>query len=100
MNELVIFDCDGVLVDSERIAIKVDAKVLARLGWSLTEAEIVERFVGASEQDFRSAIEFQLGRLLPDDWEVEFEPMYRAAMIMDLVQVNGIEEALDQINLL
>jgi beta-phosphoglucomutase-like phosphatase (HAD superfamily) len=34
--ELVIFDCDGVLVDSERIAIRVDIEVLAELGWSLT----------------------------------------------------------------
>ena len=35
MSKLVIFDCDGVLVDSERLAIKVDVEVLGRLGWSL-----------------------------------------------------------------
>ncbi|MEX2582028.1 MAG: HAD family hydrolase, partial [Gemmatimonadota bacterium] len=39
--DLVIFDCDGVLVDSERLAIRVDVEVLGRLGWPLTEAEIV-----------------------------------------------------------
>jgi beta-phosphoglucomutase-like phosphatase (HAD superfamily) len=44
--ELVIFDCDGVLVDSERIAVRVDAIVLADLGWPLSEVEIIERFVG------------------------------------------------------
>ncbi len=43
--DLVIFDCDGVLVDSERIAIRVDAIVLADLGWPLSEVEIIERFV-------------------------------------------------------
>ena len=48
--ELVIFDCDGVLVDSERIAIRIDAMILEQLGWSLTEAEIVERFVGRSTE--------------------------------------------------
>ena len=48
--DLVIFDCDGVLVDSERIAIRVDAIVLADLGWPLSEAEIIERFVGRSEE--------------------------------------------------
>jgi HAD superfamily hydrolase (TIGR01509 family) len=97
VHKLVIFDCDGVLVDSERLAIKVDAQVLARLGWPLTEVEIIDRFVGASDADFRSAIEAHLGRTLPDDWEEEFEPLYRAALARDLVPVDGIVEALDQI---
>ena len=44
--ELVIFDCGGVLVDSERLAIKIDVQVLARLGWPMAEAEVIERFVG------------------------------------------------------
>jgi beta-phosphoglucomutase-like phosphatase (HAD superfamily) len=99
MHKLIIFDCDGVLVDSERLAIKVDAKVLAHLGWPLTEAEIVDRFVGASDSDFRAAIESYLGRALPDDWEAEFEPMYRVALAADLAPVDGIIDALDQIAL-
>jgi len=48
--ELVIFDCDDVLVDSERIAVRVDAVVLGRLGWRLSEEEIIERFMGRSEE--------------------------------------------------
>ena len=40
---LVIFDCDGVLIDSERIAVRVDAEILGELGWKLTEAAIIER---------------------------------------------------------
>jgi HAD superfamily hydrolase (TIGR01509 family) len=55
--ELVIFDCDGVLVDSERLAVKVDIEVLAALGWNLSEAEVVARFVGASEASFREQVE-------------------------------------------
>ena len=47
--ELVIFDCDGVLVDSERIAVRVEAEFLAELGWPLSQAEIVERFTGQSD---------------------------------------------------
>jgi HAD superfamily hydrolase (TIGR01509 family) len=95
--ELVIFDCDGVLVDSERLAIKVDAKVLAKLGWSITEAEIIERFVGVSDTDFRRAIESHLGRSLPEDWEAEFEPLYRTAFAAELSPVDGIVDALDRI---
>ena len=51
---LIIFDCDGVLVDSERLSIRVDAMFLERLGWPLKEAEIVERFVGRSDADMRA----------------------------------------------
>ena len=50
---LVIFDCDGVLVDSERICVKVDAMIMADLGCTFTEAEIIERFVGSSDEVFR-----------------------------------------------
>jgi beta-phosphoglucomutase-like phosphatase (HAD superfamily) len=50
--ELVVFDCDGVLVDSEVIAVRVDQRVLADLGWELELEEIVERFVGKSEASF------------------------------------------------
>ena len=65
--ELVIFDCDGVLVDSERIAVRTDVKVFAQLGWVLTEAEIIERFVGLSDKSIKAAIEAHLGRVLADD---------------------------------
>jgi HAD superfamily hydrolase (TIGR01509 family) len=95
--ELIIFDCDGVLVDSERLAIKIDARVLASLGWPLTEAEIIERFVGVSDIDFTRAIESHLGRRLPENWEAEFEPLYRNAFAAELRPVDGIVEALDRI---
>lgn len=52
-------------MDSEPIAVRVDAVVLARLGWPLAEAEIVERFVGRSHEFMVSEIEAQLGRPRP-----------------------------------
>ena len=97
MLELVIFDCDGVLVDSERLAVRVEVRVLAQLGWPLTEEEIIDRFVGVSDADFRRAIESQLGRPLKDDWENEFEPLYREAFDAELKPVDGIVDALNQI---
>jgi HAD superfamily hydrolase (TIGR01509 family) len=100
MTSLVIFDCDGVLVDSERLALRIDVQVLAKLGWPITEAEMVDRFVGVSDSDFRKAIEAQLGRHLPVDWEAEFEPLYRSAFAAELRPVEGIVEALDRINIL
>ncbi len=99
MTELVIFDCDGVLVDSERLAIEVDVAVLARLGWTLTEAEVIERFVGVSDSHFRGEVARHLGRTLSHDWEAEFEPLYRSAFEAGLRPVEGIVEALDRITL-
>ena len=54
--ELVIFDCDGVLVDSERISVRVDVAVLAQLGWPMTEAEVVERFMGRTDADMAAEV--------------------------------------------
>jgi len=96
MFDLVIFDCDGVLVDSERIAVPVDVIILERLGWPLTEAEVIERFVGRSEAYMVGEIEAALGRRLAADWAAEFAPLYSEAF-KDLAAVDGVVEALDRI---
>jgi HAD superfamily hydrolase (TIGR01509 family) len=96
---LVIFDCDGVLVDSERIAIRVEAEFLAELGWPLTEAEIIERFMGHTSEYMDQAIEFQLGSRLPRDWKDQFQRRYREAFAAELVPVDGVLEALDQLTI-
>ncbi len=75
--ELVIFDCDGVLIDCERLAVKVDVLVLHELGWPLSEGEVIERFVGRSDRDTRAAIEAHLGRSLPDGLDEAVEHRYR-----------------------
>lgn len=95
--ELVIFDCDGVLIDSERLAVKVDAEVLGELGWPLTEAEVIERFVGRSDRDTKAAIEAQLGRALPGDWLEQLKLRYKEAFAAELAPVPGVLEALERI---
>lgn len=97
--DLVIFDCDGVLVDTERIAVRVDVRVLAELGWTMTEAEVVERFMGRSDAHFVSEVEAHLGRPLPGDWEIPYQSWYRRAFEAELTPVDGIVEALDAITL-
>jgi len=54
--ELVIFDCDGVLVDTERLAVRVDVQVLAQLGWVITEAEVVEHLQRISNDDLKAML--------------------------------------------
>jgi HAD superfamily hydrolase (TIGR01509 family) len=96
--QLVIFDCDGVLVDSERLAVRVEVAVLAGLGWPLSEAEVVKRFMGRSATVMAEAIRERLGRGLPDDWQERFDRGYRAAFDAELVPVDGVVEALDRID--
>jgi len=95
--DVVIFDCDGVLIDSERIAVRVDAEILGELGWELTEAEIIERFMGRDDAYMRGEIEAAIGRPLDVDWVADVRPRYRRAMEAELTPVDGIVEALDRI---
>jgi len=94
---LVIFDCDGVLVDSERIAVRLEVTLLGEIGWDVTEAEIVERFIGISDAAMKRAVEEQLGRALPVDWDEQVTPRYRAALEAELEPVEGIATAYDAI---
>jgi HAD superfamily hydrolase (TIGR01509 family) len=95
--DLIIFDCDGVLVDSERLSLRVDSLFLERLGWPMAESEIVERFVGRSDADMRAEIEERTGRPIPADIDREFDRVYRETFEAELRPVDGIVEALDEI---
>lgn len=65
----VIFDCDGVLVDSEPIANACLADALAAQGLTLEVAEVRRRYVGLSMASVIAAVEAELGRKLPEGWE-------------------------------
>ena len=95
--ELVIFDCDGVLIDSERIAVAIESAELTKLGWTLTEAEVVERFVGRSEQFITDEIGARLGADVAAAWTARFHELYHARCVTELRPVDGIVEALDRI---
>ncbi|MFF5208203.1 HAD family hydrolase [Streptosporangium sp. NPDC000396] len=97
--ELVIFDCDGVLVDSEPIAVRAHSAVLTELGWPLSEEEVIERFVGRSTKSINELIESQLGPELTAEAERRFHRLHTEAVDTELTIVDGIVEALDAITL-
>ncbi|MEU6050707.1 HAD family hydrolase [Streptomyces xanthochromogenes] len=97
--ELVIFDCDGVLVDSERIAARVQVALGAELGWPLTEDEVVDRFIGRSHAAIREQVAARLGEDTAATWSERFEQLHREAVDADLAPVEGLPEALDALTL-
>lgn len=97
--ELVIFDCDGVLVDSERIAVRVQVSLGAELGWPLTEEEVVDRFIGRSHAAIHEQVADRLGEETAAVWSERFERLHREAVDAGLVPVEGVVEALDTMTL-
>jgi HAD superfamily hydrolase (TIGR01509 family) len=81
-----------VLIDSERLAVRTEAAILAGLGWPLSESEIIERFVGRSADHMQREIEQHLGRAI--DWQADFEPRYQEVFARELVPVDGILDVL------
>src|SRR5215510_5748961 len=71
--DLVIFDCDGVLVDSEVISCRAHAETLTRHGYPITADQVLQRFLGVSDREARLAIEGEIGRRLPDDFESQMK---------------------------
>ncbi|MGN9842423.1 HAD family hydrolase [Nonomuraea sp. H19] len=92
--DLVIFDCDGVLVDSEPISVRVATAALRRLGWSIDEAEYAERFVGCTNEYWKE----QVGETPPGWWERLHEE-YAATIKAELQAIEGIVAALDRLTI-
>lgn len=97
MTRLVIFDCDGVLVDSEPLAVRIDVEMLAEVGVTMSEEEVIERFVGRSPEVILAETEARLGRAVPDGWFDRGEARLRRAYATELQPVPGIAEALEGI---
>lgn len=95
MIELVIFDCDGVLVDTERLAIRIEQAALAELGWELSAEELAERFVGCTDGHFEREVARQIGSAIPASWRAAVNARYEEAFRTELLAVDGAIEALD-----
>jgi len=90
---LLIFDCDGVLVDSEPLSCAVDADLLTRLGFPITVEAVQERFVGKSLRDMVAAIEAEYGRALPADFGDRLTRETLARFETELEPIAGVREA-------
>lgn len=99
MFDGVIFDCDGVLVDSEKIGVHIDRKVLAEVGLNFTVEEVVANFMGKSDKYFIETVESMIGKPVPNNWLEEISRRYQEAFENELTPVPGIVAALDELEL-
>ena len=85
----VLFDCDGVLVDSEPITNGVLRDMLEEGGWSLTPAECMRIFVGKAVRDERTLIEARTGQPLTEAWMARFYARRNQRLLAELLPVPG-----------
>jgi HAD superfamily hydrolase (TIGR01509 family) len=92
--EVVIFDCDGVLVDSEVIALAETRLALGEAGLHLTGEEVLDRFLGLSVDTIARSAEKDLGEALPATFSADLTTRILAGFESELKGVVGIRQAL------
>jgi HAD superfamily hydrolase (TIGR01509 family) len=88
--KLVVFDCDGVLVDSEPIANEVGAEWITELGWPMDAAEARARFLGLSDTAMFALIEQKIGRSITADEIAQNHKLITARFEAELQAIPGV----------
>lgn len=84
MSKLIIFDCDGVLVDSEIIASRIEAQMLTKVGYPISVEESIKKFTGMNEQAFRALVLKESGIVYPEDLLISTEKAIIEALEKEL----------------
>ncbi|MDY7226717.1 HAD family hydrolase [Hyalangium rubrum] len=96
--EAVLFDCDGVLVDSEPITIGVLRDMFEELGWKMSAQECMALFVGKTVKDEAALIEARTGVPVTDAWLAQFRARRNEALERNLVAVRNVHAAVASIH--
>jgi beta-phosphoglucomutase-like phosphatase (HAD superfamily) len=97
--DLVIFDCDGVLVDSELISCRAHSQLLTRHGYPITADQVLDRFLGVSDREARLIVEAELGYSLPGDFDAQVKAATLSFYAGDLRAIANVGAAIAAINL-
>ena len=96
--QAVLFDCDGVLVDSEPITNGVLREMLTERGWHITQEECMRTFVGKALKDETAQIEKRTGAAVSAAWLAEFAERRNAALTLRVLAVPNVVDAVRQIH--
>jgi beta-phosphoglucomutase-like phosphatase (HAD superfamily) len=91
--EAVLFDCDGVLVDSESITNGVLRDMLEEQGWKLSAEECMRLFIGKAVKDEAATIEAHTGQPLTDAWMLRFRERRNAGLVARVQPIRGAVQA-------
>ena len=96
--DAVLFDCDGVLADSEPITNAVLRDMLEEIGWTLTADECMRIFIGKALKDEAAIIEANTGRPLSDEWLTQFRERRNARIAAEVMPIRGAVDAVRQLH--
>ncbi|MBD1821565.1 HAD family hydrolase [Cyanobacteria bacterium FACHB-DQ100] len=96
-TQLIIFDCDGVLIDSEIVVCRLVSEELSRLGYGMNTKEVIRRFAGRPEREMVADIEADWGQKIPAEFFARVKERTEAAYASELCAVPGVAEALDNL---
>jgi HAD superfamily hydrolase (TIGR01509 family) len=97
--DAVLFDCDGVLVDSESITCGVLRDMLEERGWAMTLQQCMDIFVGSAVIDKRTEIEAHTGLPLSQEWLLAFRERRNVALVADIQAIPNVHSAVKALHL-
>jgi len=99
LYKAVIFDCDGVIVDTETISNDIFTSMLHKLGLDIDEQTLLERFTGFTNQETLKNAELLLGKPLPESFDSEYRQRFHAIIHEHLEPIDGVRELLNKITM-
>lgn len=96
---LIIFDCDGTLVDSEPISNRIISEMMNDLGIPITPLESVRRFAGKSFKDINAFLVSQLGTKAPHDFELQYRKKSKIAFEAELEANPGVKDFISKLTI-
>ena len=89
--ELVALDCDGVLIDSEYVAAKVESERYTAWGYKITPEEFAPRFAGLAEEEIAAAVEEETGRKLSENFASDMQKAVRDRIAAEVEIIEGAD---------
>jgi HAD superfamily hydrolase (TIGR01509 family) len=92
---LIIFDCDGVLIDSEILSARVDAEILAEIGYEISAEELAHKFAGLTTERIFQLVGEEMGRAVPEKVVARAKRETDRKLKEEVQPISGVQEMLD-----